>query len=136
MMPGISVYKCLCMSMSCRAYVALETAYSKVLTVFDQDCIRLALTSEIMFLLCSFSSECLDYKSFHGPKWRMEPSDLMVPVGLPEEEATLTCDAKGLPSPQYRYRTVSSFFLLPSSSSCWYRYMRHSGFAEWCMLHV
>uniref|UniRef100_A0AAR2JXK6 Contactin 3a, tandem duplicate 2 n=1 Tax=Pygocentrus nattereri TaxID=42514 RepID=A0AAR2JXK6_PYGNA len=27
----------------------------------------------------------------------------MAPVGLPEEEATLTCDAKGLPSPQYRW---------------------------------
>ncbi|KAF4078298.1 hypothetical protein AMELA_G00197800 [Ameiurus melas] len=58
------------------------------------------------FLLLSVMeclTDCLDYKSFHGPKWRMEPSDLMVPVGLPEEEATLTCDAKGFPSPQYRW---------------------------------
>ncbi|MCJ8741765.1 hypothetical protein PDJAM_G00074490, partial [Pangasius djambal] len=58
------------------------------------------------FLLLSVMeclTDCLDYKSFHGPKWRMEPSDLMVPVGLPEEEATLTCDAKGFPAPQYRW---------------------------------
>lgn len=62
-----------------------------------------------------FSSllDCLDYKSFHGPKWRMEPSDLMVPVGLPEEEATLTCDAKGFPAPQYRYSAAFPFLCIP-----------------------
>lgn len=37
----------------------------------------------------------------------------MVPVGLPEEEATLTCDAKGFPAPRYRYgAAVSSAFHL------------------------
>ncbi|XP_055044210.2 contactin-3 [Misgurnus anguillicaudatus] len=56
------------------------------------------------FLLLSimeYLAECLDYKSFNGPKWRMEPSDLT--VGSLEEEATLTCDAKSIPSPQYRW---------------------------------
>lgn len=60
--------------------------------------------------------DCLDYKSFHGPKWRMEPSDLMVPVGLPEEEATLTCDAKGFPAPQYRYSATFPFMKYQTGS--------------------
>uniref|UniRef100_A0A4W5L3J4 Contactin 3a, tandem duplicate 2 n=1 Tax=Hucho hucho TaxID=62062 RepID=A0A4W5L3J4_9TELE len=48
-------------------------------------------------------AECLDSGSFHGPRWRMEPSDLFIPVDSMEEEATLTCDAKGIPTPQYRW---------------------------------
>ncbi|XP_051518833.1 contactin-3 [Myxocyprinus asiaticus] len=51
--------------------------------------------------IMEYLAECLDYKSFNGPKWRMEPSDLT--VGLLDEEATLTCDAKGIPPPQYRW---------------------------------
>ncbi|XP_041954684.1 contactin-3 [Alosa sapidissima] len=58
------------------------------------------------FLLLSIM-ECLadgsDYKSFNGPRWRMEPSDLILPVGGKQTEATLTCDAKGTPPPQYRW---------------------------------
>uniref|UniRef100_A0A3P9CV46 Contactin-3 n=1 Tax=Maylandia zebra TaxID=106582 RepID=A0A3P9CV46_9CICH len=46
---------------------------------------------------------CLDSGSFHGPRWRMEPGDLFIPIDSIEEEATLTCDAKGTPSPQYRW---------------------------------
>ncbi|XP_017571405.1 contactin-3 [Pygocentrus nattereri] len=64
---------------------------------------RLLWKQFLLLSIMEYLTECLDYKSFHGPKWRMEPSDLMAPVGLPEEEATLTCDAKGLPSPQYRW---------------------------------
>lgn len=45
----------------------------------------------------------------------MEPSDLIVPVGLPEEEVTLTCDAKGFPALQYRYSAAFSFY----SASHW-----------------
>uniref|UniRef100_A0A672Z5E3 Contactin-3-like n=1 Tax=Sphaeramia orbicularis TaxID=375764 RepID=A0A672Z5E3_9TELE len=41
--------------------------------------------------------------SYHGPRWRMEPGDLFIPVDSIEEEATLTCDAKGSPPPQYRW---------------------------------
>uniref|UniRef100_A0A8C6Q6X1 Contactin 3 n=1 Tax=Nothobranchius furzeri TaxID=105023 RepID=A0A8C6Q6X1_NOTFU len=33
----------------------------------------------------------------------MEPGDLFIPVDSIEEEATLTCDAKGSPPPQYRW---------------------------------
>ncbi|KAG7257483.1 LOW QUALITY PROTEIN: hypothetical protein CRUP_024474, partial [Coryphaenoides rupestris] len=45
---------------------------------------------------------CLDSGSFHGPRWRMEPGDLFIPMESIEEEATLSCDAKGIPPPQYR----------------------------------
>ncbi|XP_014846697.1 PREDICTED: contactin-3-like isoform X1 [Poecilia mexicana] len=48
-------------------------------------------------------TDCLDSASYHGPRWRMEPADLFIPVDSIEEEATLTCDAKGTPSPQYRW---------------------------------
>ncbi|KAK5863406.1 hypothetical protein PBY51_000436 [Eleginops maclovinus] len=48
-------------------------------------------------------ADCLDSGSFHGPRWRMEPGDLFIPVDSIEEEATLTCDAKGTPPPQYRW---------------------------------
>lgn len=44
----------------------------------------------------------LDSGSYHGPRWRMEPGDLFIPVDSIEEEATLTCDAKGAPPLQYR----------------------------------
>ncbi|XP_011475246.1 contactin-3 [Oryzias latipes] len=48
-------------------------------------------------------TDCLDSGSYHGPRWRMEPGDLFIPVDSIEEEATLTCDAKGTPAPQYRW---------------------------------
>lgn len=49
-----------------------------------------------------FLTDCVDSGSYHGPRWRMEPADLFIPVESIEEEATLTCDAKGTPPPQYR----------------------------------
>ncbi|XP_024915066.1 contactin-3 [Cynoglossus semilaevis] len=48
-------------------------------------------------------ADCFDSGSYHGPRWRMEPVDLFIPVDSIEEEATLTCDAKGMPPPQYRW---------------------------------
>uniref|UniRef100_A0A8C6Q6E8 Contactin 3 n=1 Tax=Nothobranchius furzeri TaxID=105023 RepID=A0A8C6Q6E8_NOTFU len=48
-------------------------------------------------------TDCMDSGSYHGPRWRMEPGDLFIPVDSIEEEATLTCDAKGSPPPQYRW---------------------------------
>ncbi|XP_017273358.1 contactin-3 isoform X1 [Kryptolebias marmoratus] len=48
-------------------------------------------------------TDCMDSGSYHGPRWRMEPGDLFIPVDSIEEEATLTCDAKGTPPPQYRW---------------------------------
>uniref|UniRef100_A0A3Q3KPG8 Contactin 3a, tandem duplicate 2 n=1 Tax=Monopterus albus TaxID=43700 RepID=A0A3Q3KPG8_MONAL len=56
-----------------------------------------------MFRLTISLTDCLDSGSCHGPKWRMEPGDLFIPVDSIEEEATLTCDAKGTPPPQYRW---------------------------------
>ncbi|KAG1962071.1 contactin-3 [Pimephales promelas] len=69
------------------------------------------------FLLLSimeYLAECLDYKSFNGPKWRMEPSDLT--VGSLEEEATLTCDAKGIPTPKYRWSLNGTLINLTTDS--------------------
>uniref|UniRef100_W5MUQ1 Contactin 3b n=1 Tax=Lepisosteus oculatus TaxID=7918 RepID=W5MUQ1_LEPOC len=40
---------------------------------------------------------------FNGPSWVNEPSNLILPIDLPEQEATLTCEAKGNPAPQYRW---------------------------------
>ncbi|KAG8002756.1 Contactin-3 [Nibea albiflora] len=51
-------------------------------------------------------ADCLDSGSYHGPRWRMEPGDLFIPVDSIEEEATLTCDAKGIPPPQYRQEHI------------------------------
>uniref|UniRef100_A0A3B5QKA3 Contactin-3-like n=1 Tax=Xiphophorus maculatus TaxID=8083 RepID=A0A3B5QKA3_XIPMA len=56
-----------------------------------------------LLLLLSIIDHCLDSASYHGPRWRMEPADLFIPVDSIEEEATLTCDAKGTPFPQYRW---------------------------------
>ncbi|XP_034393127.1 contactin-3 [Cyclopterus lumpus] len=48
--------------------------------------------------------DCLAGKlPFYGPRWRMEPGDLFIPIDSIEEEATLTCDAKGTSPPQYRW---------------------------------
>ncbi|KAM9534900.1 contactin-3-like [Salvelinus alpinus] len=40
---------------------------------------------------------------FQGPRWRTEPSDLILPNNSPDQEATITCEAEGKPSPQYRW---------------------------------
>ncbi|KAG7326669.1 hypothetical protein KOW79_010070 [Hemibagrus wyckioides] len=40
---------------------------------------------------------------FHGPRWRTEPSDLILPIHSPKQEAVLTCEASGIPLPQYRW---------------------------------
>lgn len=67
------------------------------------------ILSKKRFFFCCYAqtvtvslTDCLDSGSYHGPRWRMEPGDLFIPVDSIEEEATLTCDAKGIPPPQYR----------------------------------
>ncbi|XP_029550519.1 contactin-3-like isoform X3 [Salmo trutta] len=40
---------------------------------------------------------------FQGPRWRTEPSDLILPINFPDQEATIRCEAGGNPSPQYRW---------------------------------
>ncbi|XP_035992375.1 contactin-3 isoform X2 [Fundulus heteroclitus] len=57
-------------------------------------------------------TDCLDSASYHGPRWRMEPADLFIPVDSIEEEAILTCDAKGTPPPQYRWSLNGSLINL------------------------
>ncbi|KAK0131042.1 Contactin-3 [Merluccius polli] len=40
---------------------------------------------------------------FQGPKWRTEPSDLILPYNSPDQQAVIKCEAEGAPSPQYRW---------------------------------
>ncbi|XP_023688924.1 contactin-3-like [Paramormyrops kingsleyae] len=57
------------------------------------------LLQSIMGCLAAF----LDDSEFHGPRWRLQPSDVTLPVDDPEQEAVLPCQAEGLPSLQYRW---------------------------------
>ncbi|XP_036427446.1 contactin-3 isoform X1 [Colossoma macropomum] len=59
---------------------------------------RLLLLS-IIGCLAAYAQNTL----FHGPSWRAEPSDLILPIHSPNQEAVLTCEASGVPSPQYRW---------------------------------
>ncbi|XP_061641405.1 contactin-3 [Phyllopteryx taeniolatus] len=40
---------------------------------------------------------------FQGPRFRMEPIDLILPINSPNQQATIMCDAEGSPTPQYRW---------------------------------
>ncbi|XP_031136371.1 contactin-3 [Sander lucioperca] len=46
---------------------------------------------------------CTEDVIFQGPRWRMEPSDLILPINSPDQQATITCEAEGSPPPQYRW---------------------------------
>ncbi|KAK5913062.1 hypothetical protein CesoFtcFv8_002882 [Champsocephalus esox] len=39
----------------------------------------------------------------HGPRWTTEPTDLILPIDSPDQQATITCEAEGSPPPQYRW---------------------------------
>lgn len=45
---------------------------------------------------------CSEDVIFQGPRWKTEPSDLILPSNTPEQRATITCEAEGHPPPQYR----------------------------------
>ncbi|XP_030632439.1 contactin-3 [Chanos chanos] len=62
---------------------------------------RLVLLSIIGCLAVALSGA--EDGMFHGPSWRVEPSDQTLPISSPEQEAILTCEADGIPSPQYRW---------------------------------
>ncbi|XP_070247561.1 contactin-3 isoform X2 [Myotis yumanensis] len=44
----------------------------------------------------------------HGPVFVSEPSDSMVPVGAEDRRVTFNCEARGNPSPQYRWQLNGS----------------------------
>uniref|UniRef100_A0A8C6L6D7 Contactin 3b n=1 Tax=Nothobranchius furzeri TaxID=105023 RepID=A0A8C6L6D7_NOTFU len=46
---------------------------------------------------------CTEDVIFQGPRWRTQPSDLILPINSPDHQATITCEAEGIPSPQYRW---------------------------------
>lgn len=45
---------------------------------------------------------CSEDVTFQGPRWKTEPSDLILPINTPDQRATITCEAEGSPPPQYR----------------------------------
>uniref|UniRef100_A0A671NVQ9 Contactin-3-like n=1 Tax=Sinocyclocheilus anshuiensis TaxID=1608454 RepID=A0A671NVQ9_9TELE len=53
--------------------------------------------------LATVSSAHAEDTKFLGPSWKKEPEDLILPIHSPEQEAVLTCEASGVPSPQYRW---------------------------------
>ncbi|CAJ1051823.1 contactin-3 [Xyrichtys novacula] len=40
---------------------------------------------------------------FQGPRWRTEPSDLILPINSPDRQAAVSCEADGSPPLQYRW---------------------------------
>ncbi|XP_024916049.1 contactin-3 isoform X2 [Cynoglossus semilaevis] len=46
---------------------------------------------------------CTQDVIFQGPKWRTEPTGLILPINSPDKEAIITCEAEGTPPPQYRW---------------------------------
>uniref|UniRef100_A0A8C4IGD6 Contactin 3b n=1 Tax=Dicentrarchus labrax TaxID=13489 RepID=A0A8C4IGD6_DICLA len=46
-------------------------------------------------LLSPLSPACTEDVIFQGPRWRTEPSDLILPINSPDQEATITCEAEG-----------------------------------------
>lgn len=54
------------------------------------------------YRLSPLSPACTEDVIFQGPKWRTEPSDLILPINSPDQHATITCEAEGSPPPQYR----------------------------------
>ncbi|XP_062853242.1 contactin-3 [Trichomycterus rosablanca] len=46
---------------------------------------------------------CAEDAHFRGPSWITEPSDLILPIHSPKQEAILTCEASGTPPLQYRW---------------------------------
>ncbi|XP_061901757.1 contactin-3 isoform X1 [Entelurus aequoreus] len=46
---------------------------------------------------------CTEDAIFQGPRFRTEPSDLVLPFNSPSQQATVMCEAEGSPPPQYRW---------------------------------
>uniref|UniRef100_A0A4W6FXG6 Contactin 3b n=1 Tax=Lates calcarifer TaxID=8187 RepID=A0A4W6FXG6_LATCA len=55
------------------------------------------------YRLSPLSLACTEDVIFQGPRWRTEPSDLILPISSPDQQATITCEAEGSPPPQYRW---------------------------------
>ncbi|KAK0137112.1 Contactin-3 [Merluccius polli] len=60
------------------------------------------LRSSIQGLKGGLNPTCAEDFMFQGPKWRTEPSDLILPYNSPDQQAVIKCEAEGAPSPQYR----------------------------------
>ncbi|KAK1902342.1 Contactin-3, partial [Dissostichus eleginoides] len=57
---------------------------------------------------CLSIRACTEDVILQGPRWRTEPTDLILPIDSPDQQATITCEAEGSPPPQYRSQGVHS----------------------------
>ncbi|TRY69792.1 hypothetical protein DNTS_000582 [Danionella cerebrum] len=83
-----SVHKQLDESHICPWQLKMTLLWKRLVVLSIIDCLTVSLAEEAKFL---------------GPSWKREPEDLILPIHSPEQEALLTCEASGVPSPQYRW---------------------------------
>ncbi|XP_075952378.1 contactin-3 [Anarhichas minor] len=57
----------------------------------------------VLLSIAGCLAACTEDVIFQGPRWRTEPSDLILPINSPDQQATITCEAEGSPPPQYRW---------------------------------
>lgn len=81
-------------------YVCMYVLTNSLTCIFADHLIHVLLL--LFFISSPTHSAWTEDVTFQGPRWRAEPSDLVLPVNSPEQRATLTCEAEGSPPPQYR----------------------------------
>lgn len=74
----------------------------KTIFFFYPSCTTIDLLLPPSFLFFFPHPACTEDVTFRGPRWRTEPSDLVLPINSPDQRATVTCEADGSPPPQYR----------------------------------
>uniref|UniRef100_A0AAQ5Y6A6 Contactin 3b n=1 Tax=Amphiprion ocellaris TaxID=80972 RepID=A0AAQ5Y6A6_AMPOC len=57
----------------------------------------------VLLSITGYLAACTEDVIFQGPRWRTEPSDLILPINSPDHQATIMCEAEGSPPPQYRW---------------------------------
>ncbi|CAL8403297.1 unnamed protein product [Arctogadus glacialis] len=76
-------------------------------------------------LQCHIS--CAEDFMFQGPKWRTEPSDLILPYNSPDQKAVIKCEAEGTPSPQYRPSPPAVLGLQTANRCCFSGWIKFPG---------
>lgn len=78
--------------------VCASAEFSRVYSVGQ----RGAILPDITLNPLSNPPACSEDVIFQGPRWKTEPSDLILPINTPDQRTTITCEAEGSPPPQYR----------------------------------
>ncbi|KAK2914635.1 hypothetical protein Q8A73_005229 [Channa argus] len=63
----------------------------------------LPLKQIVLLSITGCLAVCTEDVIFQGPRWRTEPSDLILPISSPDQQATISCEAEGSPPLQYRW---------------------------------